>query len=101
VHDVGICILLSTVVLLPSLRSSATNVGVTYTGALSPPYPKRAVCEPTSPIKDPVSSPQYMVEWNAVMGLGRTGRRREITVSGMKIRDGMAVDLHGCGEEAV
>jgi hypothetical protein len=35
------------------------------------------------------------------MGLGRTGRRREITVSGMKIRDGMTVDLHGCGEEAV
>jgi hypothetical protein len=38
---------------------------------------------------------------SAVIRLGRTGRRREITVSGMKIRCSMTVDLHGSGEEAV
>jgi hypothetical protein len=36
-----------------------------------------------------------------VIRLCRTGRSREITVSGMKIRCGMTVDLHDSGEEAV
>jgi len=39
---------------------AATHDGMTFLGQSSPPYPKRLVCDPTSPTNEPVSSPQYI-----------------------------------------
>ena len=54
-HDDAICDLLQ------------TYDGITYFGLSSPPYPKRQLCDPTSPIYDPVSSPQYIVSLFCVL----------------------------------
>ena len=43
------------------LPSAYMNEGNTADGLSSPPYPNRQLRLPTSPTKEPVSSPQYIV----------------------------------------
>jgi hypothetical protein len=72
---------------------SETNEGTTNLGLSSPPYPKRHVCEPICPMKDPVSSPQYILAAAAAAAADAGSRRNGIhCILSLSVRvDGIAV----------